>query len=73
MVKGEVLDVNLARGLINGGRFPLDSPIVVQDRLGHDGDLIVAVGTVVPRIIRRMLRCEAEGLWLTATEQFPWA
>ena len=45
LVEGEVLDVHLARRVIDGRRTPLDQPRVEQGRLGGQGHLEVAVGT----------------------------
>ena len=45
LVKGEILHINAAVGLVDGGGVPLDPPRVGQDRLGHDGHLVVAIST----------------------------
>lgn len=47
LVEGEVLDVDLARGLVDGGRAPLHAPRVVQRRLGGQRHLEVAVRTAL--------------------------
>ena len=46
LVKREVLDVNLTRGLVDGRRLPLDLAVREEGRLGGQGDLKVTVGTV---------------------------
>ena len=46
LVKGEILYVYLTRRLVNGRRFPLDQPLVVDDCLGRQHDLEVAVRAV---------------------------
>lgn len=43
-VVGEKLNVNSARGLINGGRLPHHEAAVVHRGLGHQSDLVVAIG-----------------------------
>ena len=45
LVEGEVLHVNTAVGLVDGGGVPLDPARVGEDRLGHDGHLVVTVRT----------------------------
>ena len=47
LVEGEVLDVHLARRREDGGRRPLDAPVVVDDGLRHRPDYEVAVGAAV--------------------------
>lgn len=44
LVKGEVLHVDLAKWFIDGRRFPHDLPRMVQNCLGHNGHLVVAIG-----------------------------
>lgn len=46
LVEGEVLDVDLARGLVDGGRAPLHAARVVQRGLRRQRHLEVAVRTV---------------------------
>lgn len=43
LVEGEVLDVDLAGGLVDGGRAPLHAPRIVQSRLRRQRHLKVAV------------------------------
>ena len=49
LVEWEVLDVNLARRLVDGGRLPLDEAVVPQGRLGRQGHLEIAVRTAIWR------------------------
>ena len=46
-VEWKVLDVNFAKGFVNGGRFPRDGTVVAQDRFCHDGYFVVAIGAVI--------------------------
>lgn len=50
LVKGEELDIDLTRGLVDSWRLPGDPAIVVQHGLGHDGHLVVPVGTAEENI-----------------------
>ena len=43
LVEGEVLHVDLARGLVDGGRLPLHEAVVPQRRLGGERHLEVAI------------------------------
>ena len=45
LVEGEELNVDFARRLVDGGRVPQHLAGVVQDGLGHDCHLVVAVST----------------------------
>ena len=42
-VKGKIFDVNFTRGLVNGGRLPLDEPLVIDGGFRRQGYLEVAV------------------------------
>ncbi len=44
LIEGEVLDVDDAGGLVDGGRLPLHQAVVPQCRLGRQSHLKVAVG-----------------------------
>lgn len=45
LVEWEVLNVDLAEGLVDGWWLPQHLARVVQDGLRHDGHLIITVGT----------------------------
>ena len=45
LVEWKVLDINLAAGLINGWRVPQHLSRIMQNCFGHDGHLVVAIGT----------------------------
>ena len=51
LVEGEVLDVHLARRREDGGRRPLDAPVVVDDGLRHRPDYEVAIGAVTNALL----------------------
>lgn len=44
-VKGKVLDIDLAGGLVNGGRFPFDQALGIDGRLGGQSHLEIAIRT----------------------------
>ncbi len=44
-IKGEELDVHLARGLVDGGWFPVHLAAGIQSGLGHQSHFIIAVRT----------------------------
>ena len=46
LVKGEIFYVYLTRRLVNGRRFPLDQPLVVDGCLGRQRNLEVAIRAV---------------------------
>ena len=44
LVKREVLDVDLARGLVDGRRLPLHQAVIIERRLRGQRHLEIAVG-----------------------------
>ena len=49
-IEWEILHIDATIGFVYGRRVPLDLSIVVKDRLGHYGDLVVAISTKVEKI-----------------------
>ncbi len=57
LIKGEELDVDLAGGLIDGGRVPGHFARVVQDGFSHYGHLVVSVRAVEKSEIKIYMIC----------------
>lgn len=49
LVEGKILDIDLARALVYGRRFPFDQALVVDSGLGGQGHLEIPVRAVRER------------------------